>query len=187
MKWIALAVVLFVVPYTYLTLRFRKPESFQPYEDARERAHIARAGYSRISLSASRPADGQTQDRFGIAPAPGGIPADLQASLIDQPLLPVAIGAVAAGDSCSGGAGYPIRFTCAAPEGRVDLAGAHLYHKGQELFILVGFAPVADGLVPRSPSNTVELEVPSAQLDPGSYHITLVGSRGSKAWTMQVH
>jgi hypothetical protein len=187
MKWIVLAMIGFIVPYTYLTLRFRKPASFQPYEDARERAHIARAGYTRISLFVHRPADGETAGTLGIAAAPGGVPADLLTSLIDSPLLPVEIGAVAAGSSCTNGINYPIRFTCTAPAGRLDLASAHLYHKGQELYILVGFAPVADGLVPRHLSDTVEVEVPSAQLDPGSYHFTLVGSRGSKAWTVQVH
>jgi hypothetical protein len=187
MKWIILAVVLFVVPYTYLTLRFRKPASFQPYQDARERAHIERAGYTRISLSASRPADGLTTEAPGITAAPGGVPTDLLTSLIEAPLLPATIGAVAAGKSCGGGANYPIRFTCGMPAAGLDLGAAHLYQKEQALFILVGFARIADGLVPRSRSDTVQLEVPSAELEPGTYRITLVGSAQSKVWTMQVH
>jgi hypothetical protein len=187
MKWIVAAMVLFIIPYTFLTLRYRKPESFQPYEDARERAHIAKAGYSRISLSASQPADGRTEDRFGIAPSAGGIPADLSASLIDRPVLPEAVGAVAAAPACLGGANYPIRFDCTPPAGQLELSVAHLYHKGQDLFILVGFAPVADGLVQRRPADTIQLEVPSAELEPGTYQVTLVGSRASKTWAVQVH
>jgi len=187
MKWIVLAMAIFIIPYTYLTLRYRKPESFQPYEDARERAHIAKAGYSRISLSASQPADGRTVDRFGIAPAAGGIPSDLAASLIDRPVLPEAVGAVAAAPTCRDGANYPIRFDCTPPPGQLELSGAHLYQKGQNLFILVGFAPVADGLVQRHPADSVQIEVPSAELVPGTYQVTLVGARASKTWAVQVH
>ena len=187
MKWIVVAMIVFIVPYTYLTLRFRKPESFQPYEDARERAHIAKAGYSRISLSASRPADGRTEATFGIGPAAGGMPADLAASLIDHPVLPEAIGAVMAASTCTGGGNYAIRFDCTPPPGGLELSAAHLYHKGSDLYILVGFAPVAEGLVPRHPADSVALDVPSAELEPGTYQVTLVGSRSSKTWAVQVH
>src|SRR5438105_3708911 len=54
MKWIALAILLFIVPYTYLTLHFRKPgKAFEPYADLSKRANTARllsAGYQRIPL-----------------------------------------------------------------------------------------------------------------------------------------
>ena len=78
-----LAILAVVVPYTWLTLAYRKPgPAFQPYEDLRRQANVKRllaAGYQRISLTAQRPAD---------RPAvPGGTVA-ARARLDRQPLPP---------------------------------------------------------------------------------------------------
>src|ERR1017187_9050714 len=58
MKWILLGVILFIVPYTYINLHFRKPgPGFLPYDDMREREHLGRGGFKRITARLSRPAD----------------------------------------------------------------------------------------------------------------------------------
>ena len=58
MKWIVLAIVLFLVPYTFITLHFRKPgPGYLPYQDSKQRATLAKVGYQRITLSVDRPAD----------------------------------------------------------------------------------------------------------------------------------
>ena len=61
MKWIVLTIALVIVPYTFLTLHYRKPgPAYRPYQDAQERANVVRllsAGYQRITLPAQRPAD----------------------------------------------------------------------------------------------------------------------------------
>ena len=61
MKWVVLTIIAVLVPYTWLTLHYRKPgHAFEPYHDLKNRANIGRllaAGYQRIPVDASRPAD----------------------------------------------------------------------------------------------------------------------------------
>jgi len=92
MKWIVLTIALVLVPYTFLTLHYRKPgPAYRPYQDAQERANVVRllsAGYQRITLPAQRPAD----PARGTATAPtlaalGGLPSALVATLVQKPLL----------------------------------------------------------------------------------------------------
>lgn len=193
MRWIALAIILFIVPYSYLLLRYRKPTSFEPYEDARERKHIAEAGYTRISLSASRliePAGRAFKlDGLGVASVPGGLPPDLAAGLIDPPLLPVDFGIVGAAPVADATHDYTIRFDCVLPRRAEVLAvgAVHLYRKNHDLNIVIGFAPLADGLVQRMPEDRLAITLPISMLEPGSYRVVLVGSHFSKTWPLQVH
>ncbi|HZZ58116.1 MAG TPA: hypothetical protein VFE31_09820 [Opitutaceae bacterium] len=193
MRWIVIAIIVFIVPYTYLTLRYRKPTSFEPYEDARERGRIASAGYSRITLTVRRvpesPGRAPAPDIAGVASAPGGLPADLARELLQAPVLPQDIGAVAAAPAGDAAHDYRVRFDCVLPR-RPELwsvGSAHLYHKGRNLYLVVGFAPLADGLVQRMPEDRLALGIPLASLDPGSYRVTLIGVRSSKTWMLQVH
>lgn len=189
MKWIILAVVLFIVPYTYLTLRYRKPTSFQPFEEARERKHIQEVGYTRVSCRITRPADKPAGGpaELAAAPAGGGLPADLATHLVDRPVLPVQITGVRAAESCAATDEYPVRFRCQPPAGNVEFAAAHVYRKEHTLVIVAEFAPVADGLVQRGAENEATVIVPSGSFDPGSYQVTLAGSLASRTWPLQVH
>lgn len=186
MKWVVVAIAVFIAGYTYVNLKYRRPTSFEPYEDYRERARIARVGYSRVSLSVSQPADGR------IAPAPtdpvpGGLPADLHASLIDQPILPYAIGAVEAAPSLDRSQPYLVRFACSEPDAHRQLGSAHLYDKNGVLWLVVGFAPVSGELAARDLRTEVLLRVPGNSLPSGTYRVILVATRGSRAWSLQVH
>src|SRR5690606_6014035 len=43
MKWVIVAIIAILVPYTFLTLRYRKPgPAFQPYEDMKNQANVTR-------------------------------------------------------------------------------------------------------------------------------------------------
>jgi hypothetical protein len=43
MKWIVVAIVAVIVPYTFLTLRYRRPgKAFEPYADMKDRANTMR-------------------------------------------------------------------------------------------------------------------------------------------------
>lgn len=191
MRWIVASIVVFIVAYTYLTLRYRKPTSFQPYEDARERKHIAAAGYSRITLLVSRAPEAAAPrpEQARLLPAAGGLPPDLAAELIRVPVLPLDIGAVSAGAAGDAAQDYRVRFDCVLPP-RADqwaVGEAHLYRKGRDLYLVVDFAPLADGLAQRVPENRLLLTLPLAAIDPGVYRVVLIGARRSKQWTLQVH
>jgi hypothetical protein len=188
MGWILLAMILFIAPYTYLTIHFRKPgPGYQPYEDAREKTRIAHAGFKRVTLRAVRPADVRAVANGSALPAPGGLPADLTASLLEKPLLPASIGAVAAAPDAAAGDSYQIQFSCTLSDIGQQLSGGQYYVRGSDVYVIVDFERLETGLAARSRQNVIELAAPPGSFDPGTYHVTLVGQTASKSWTLQVH
>lgn len=192
MKWIALAILLVIVPYTFLTLYYRKPgPAYRPYQDAQDRANVVRllsAGYQRITLAAQRPADPVR----GAVAAPtstalGGLPASLVSTLVQKPLLPADILAVTAAPSVSAQQPYAIQFTCTLPDNKQQLAGAELYVKDAEIVITPDFELLTGGLLARSRDSVILLTLPAGSLKAGTYRVTLAGQHSSRAWTLQVH
>jgi hypothetical protein len=115
------------------------------------------------------------------------VPAALQATLVDQPLLPAEILTVSAAASASANAPYPIQLTCTLPDNKQQLGGAELYLRGTEIWISPNFEKLTGGLLTRSRENLVLLTIPAGTLKPGRYHLTLLGGTSSRAWTLQVH
>lgn len=191
MKWIVLAILLVIVPYTFLTLRYRKPgPAFQPYEDMKNRANVARllsAGYQRIPLPAQRPAD-RTGTRGGaiVSPAAGGLPADLRSTLVEPILLPAEIVNVTAAPTASTLTPYAIELTCSLPNDKQQLSGAELYVKENALVLVPIFENVAGDLLTRSRHAVVLVTVPAGALKPGPYTVALVGERASRTWALEV-
>ncbi|HVS52771.1 MAG TPA: hypothetical protein VHD62_10475 [Opitutaceae bacterium] len=191
MKWIALAIVVFIGGYTYLTLHYRKAgPAYEPYENMKTRANVARllsAGYQRIPLPAQRPADRMTPIVSAtIAPAAGGLPDPLRRTLVDAPELPSDITNVAAPPEASTRDAYTFRFACTLPDPKRLLAGADLYVHGDEIVIAADYEKISGGLLARTNDNVVELTVPAGTLKPGRYRVTLAGAQSSRAWTLQV-
>ncbi len=191
MKWIALAILLLVVPYTIVTLRYRKPgPAFQPYEDMKNRANVSRllaAGYQRIPIVAQRPADtGRAIGGAQVRTAPGGLPADLKSTLVAPLLLPTAITSVTAAETGATMLPYAIQLACTLPSEQQQLGGAHLYLREHQLVIAPTFEPIGGELMARSRQAAVLLTIPSGTLKPGRYEVTLVGESASRAWSLDV-
>lgn len=191
MKWIVLAILLTVVPYTYLTLRYRKPgPSFQPYEDMKNRANVVRllaAGYQRIPLPATRPADGPApRGGAAILPDVAGVPADLKSTLVEPPLLPAEIIRISAAPDTAATTPYAVELTCVLPDDQHQLAGAELFLRGDRAVIVPTFEPAGSSLVARSRETVVRLTFPAGALKPGRYMITVAGERGSRSWPLEV-
>ena len=191
MKWIVVAIVAVIGPYTYLTLHYRKPgPAFRPYQDLQDRANTQRllsAGYQRITLVALRPADPSRVPAGASAlPAPAGVPAALRSTLVEQPLLPTEVLGVSAAPSASSGAPYSIQFTCTLPDNKAQLAGAELYVRGDQIWITPDFERLTGKLLTRTRDNLILLTVPAGALKPGRYQIILAGQKSSRAWTLQM-
>ena len=107
--------------------------------------------------------------------------------LIDQPLLPVSIDAVAAAGSVGESQPYPIQFTCSLADNKAQLTDGLLYHRGTELIVVPVLEKLSSGLLARNRDSTVVLTVPAGTLKPGKYTVTLIGARASRRWTLQVH
>jgi hypothetical protein len=191
MKWIVLTIIVGLVAYTYLTLHYRKAApAFRPYEDIKSRANTIRllsAGYQRIPLAALRPADPAPFDpAAGGASAPGGVPAELRATLVDPPPLPAEIVRISAAPAVSALLPYPIQFTCTLADNHRQLVGAELYVKGDALYLIPDFERLNDALLARTRESVVLLTVPAGALKPGRYEATLIGEHASKTWSVQV-
>jgi hypothetical protein len=191
MKWIVLVILLCIIPYTYITLRYRKTErAFQPYEDMKNRANVMRllnAGYRRIPLPAEVPADPlKDQSSATIHTLPGGLPAELKSTLAEPPALPVEVTRVVAGPHASNDRPYSFRLACTLPDERRQLAGADLYLKGTELVVTPDFDKLSGGLMARTRDNVVQLTVPAGTLKPGKYEVTIVGQKSSRGWMLEV-
>jgi len=192
MKWIVLSIIVVLVPYTFLTLSYRKPgPAYRPYQDAQERANVVRllsAGYQRITVAAQRPADSPRAATAAPTTAVlGGLPSELVATLVQKPLLPPEIHAVTAAPSVSALQPYAIQFTCTLPDNKQQLAGAELYVKDAEIVITPDFELLTGGLLARSRESDILLTVPAGALKPGTYRVTLAGQHSSRAWSVQVH
>lgn len=191
MKWIVLAILLAVVPYTIVTLRYRKEgPAFRPYEDMKNRANVSRllaAGYQRIPLTAQRPADGtRAPGGAAVLPAPGGVPADLRSTLVEPPLLPAEIIGVSAAPSAHTFQDYTVHFSCVLPTDQQQLGGADLYVKDDALVLVPTFERVGGDLLTRSRQAEVLLTVAPGALKPGSYTVTLAAEKSSRAWSLEV-
>jgi len=188
MRWIALAILLYIAGYTIVTLRYRKPgPEFQPYAQALERAALAKAGFQRVPAKTERPADprfGEAPDGLGIVP--GGLPPPLLAALPAHAPLPVEIGRIAASSGANRYLAYTVEFACVLPDNRRELGGAEIFLKGGELFIVPDLVRLPGELLTRTRENAILLTVPAGAIPPGRYRATLVGERSSKVWTLLV-
>ena len=190
MKWIILAILLCVVPYTFLTLRYRKPgKAFEPYVDLKQRANVIRLlsnGYQRIPLTAQRPVDSAHLSAIATTTAAGGLPAELRSTLVDVPQLPAEIGPVAATRGANSVQPYAIEFTCTLPDNKQLLGGAELYVKGDQIVITPTFERITGALLTRTREPIVLLTIPAGTLKPGHYRVTLTGERASRTWSLDV-
>jgi hypothetical protein len=192
MKWVIVTILVVLVPFTYLNLRYRKPgPAYRPYQDAQDRANVVRllsAGYRRITLAAQRPADtvrGPTP--APTLPATGGLPEELVKTLVQRPLLPAEIRSVTAAGSLKADQPYAIQFTCMLPDNKQQLAGAELYLRDSEIVITPDFELLTGGLLARTRESVILLTVPPGSIKPGQYRVTLTGQNSSRAWMLQVH
>jgi hypothetical protein len=192
MKWVLLAIVLVILPYTYLRWHFRKPgRAFEPYHDTKEHANTMRllsAGFQRVVVPLDRPADAvaNPQPRVNASAAIGGLPASLASTLVDSPPLPVEISAINAAAETNTLLPYAIEFTCTLPDNHQQPGGAQIFIRGEEIVAVPDLERLSGGLLARVRDNQVRINIPAGVLKPGRYHVTLVGSRTSRAWDLTV-
>ena len=189
MKWVILAIVIFIPLYTFLTLHFRRKDpAFVPYQDMRDRADVIRllgAGYQRVTADASRPAV-SIGSGDPTSPAPGGMPPELAKTLIESPLLPESIDSVSAERTAASAIDYQIGLTYTLADNKRQLSGAHLYEHGGDLVIVADFERLGGGLLARTREGTALITIPPGSIRPGTYRVTLVGERESRSWSLRV-
>ncbi len=193
MKWIIVTILVTIIPYTWITLAYRKPNpAHEPYQDNKDRAQVLRLlehEFSRIDLPVKLMVDpdvppAETTDASAIA---GGIPPLLSDLLIDKPPVPVDFPLVAAPSSALSGVPYVITVAFTQPDLDERVEETTLYRRHQELVLIIDYQPTPDGLQARRKEVTAQITIPANTLQPGEYRATLVGDRESRRWTFVVH
>lgn len=192
MKWIILAILACIIPYTWLTIAYRKEgPAHQPYQDNKDRAQVLRLlenDFYRFDLSMALLPD-------PLYPAPGlaeteklagGLPPLLREVLIDPSPLPPRIPMVAAPARGSAGAPYAFHFACAQPRKGEPPTTATLYRRDSELVVLVGYDASPEELKTRDLDAVAKVTLPADTLEAGDYQITLLGARESRRWRLKL-
>ncbi|WP_221032989.1 hypothetical protein [Actomonas aquatica] len=193
MKWIVLAIVACLVPYTWLTLAYRKEgPAYEPYQDNKDRAQVMRlldAGFRRVELSLDRLVDpsmplAASAETQAIE---GGLPPLLSEVLIDKPPVPSSFALVDAPAQSLAGAPYVLLLTAQQPDHSERPAVSTLYLRGQEAVFIVGYDALPGDLQARDLTARLRLTVPPNTLEPGTYQGTLIGALESRRWTFDIH
>ena len=195
LRWVVVAIVVFIVAYTFLRLHYGKHEKpFEPYHDLGERADTRRLlelGYERVAVEIERPAEILPASRFAptvdeIGSASGGLPAELAGALATRPSLPAAITSVTAPREIAPDGTYALQFICAQPDYKTQIDGVLLLRKGPQLLLLPDFPRLSGQLLARSKETVVLVRIPVQGFAPGRYTVTLCGGRASKTWEFTV-
>ncbi len=192
MWWIVVAIVAVLVPYTWVTVHYRKEaRPFEPYSDMKREANVQRlatAGFQRITLLAERPADAAYQGSplASSQPAPAGIPAVLKDTLIEIPSLPEEIRSVTAPATASTLLPYTVDLDCTVADTGYGLASAYLYLKDTVLYLMADCEKVAGELRSRSQAMPLRLTAPAGSIPPGHYVVLAAGSKSSQQWNLTV-
>ena len=192
MKWIIIGILACIIPYTWLTIAYRKPNpAHEPYQDNKDRAQVLRlldSGFHRIELPMNVLVvpPGPTTESATSEAIPGGFPPLLHDVLIERPPVPSEYLRVTAPVTALASAPYTFDFVCTQPDHDELPAQTQLYHRQQELVIIVGFETTPGELQSRRLEFTALITIPANTLEPGTYRATLVGARESRRWTFEV-
>ena len=192
MKWIVLAIVVFVVGYTVVNIYFRKANPpYRPYQDAQDRATTARllsAGWQKVAINTRRPIEKPVTTE---APAAIGrdFPGlgDLDAKFAEKPKLVATIDQVIAPGAVARGSDYAAYFTATLPDLKAQVGDLTLFRKANEL-VLIPTLETLPGkeLKSRWNDSTYWLDFPTANLPPGRYEMRIVAKGPAALWAFTV-
>jgi hypothetical protein len=193
MKWIVVAILVFVAGYTAVNFYFRKPgRAYRPYQDAQDRATTARllaAGWHKVPVDTRRPVE---------KPAPAGTPApvtrgdfglglDFAPNFAEPPALVATIERVVAPAEIAQGQDYSLHFTASLADQHNQLGEVTLYQRGQELVFVPAIEPLpGQQLMSRWNDATYAATFATAGLPPGRYTARLVARGPAATWSFTV-
>jgi hypothetical protein len=192
MKWIVLAIVVFMVGYTAVNLFYRKKgPAYRPYQDAQDRATTARllaAGWSKIQLNHRRPVEkADTGNPAAISREIAGLGPDLESKFAEKPKLLASIDRVTAPASVAHGDDYTVYFTASLPKQTAQVGDISLYHRGNEL-VLIATSENLPGkdLMSRWSDANYAATFSTANLPPGRYTMRIVALAPAAAWSFTI-
>ena len=193
MKWIIVAIILFVIGYTAGNFYFRKPgRAYRPYQDAQDRATTARllaAGWQKMPVDNRRPAEKPGGD-FTTAPTKRdyvGVGADLEGKFAEKPKMLATIDKVVAPDSVAHGQAYSLYFTGSLDDLKGQVGELNLYRKGNELVLIPSIEKLPGSeLRSRWNDSNYWVSFSTAALPPGQYEMRIVAQGPASTWSFTV-
>lgn len=192
MKWVVVAIVLFVAGYTVVNVLYRKPgKAFRPYEDMNTRATTARllsAGWQKTSIDLVRPTE---KPSIGIAATikrgPAGLGSDLGTAFAQKPQLLATVDRVTAADQVRRGETYRVHFSGKFGDQKLQVANAELLRRDHEIVLM----PVAEklpgnNLLSRWPDADFWTGIPTDNLPPGNYTMRILSHGPAAQWEFRV-
>lgn len=192
MKWIMVAIIVFVVGYSVVNFYFRKPgRSYRPYQDAQDRATTARlvaAGWQKMTIDTRRPAEKAVlasaaathRDYIGVGP-------DLDPNFAEKPVLPETIDKVFAPDSITRGRDYSLYFTASLTDLKTQIGELALYRRENELVLIPNLEPLpGKELMSRWNDTNFWASFSTANLPPGNYEMRIVAKGPALVWSFTV-
>jgi hypothetical protein len=193
MKWVVVAIVIFVTGYTAINLYFRKPgQAYRPYQDAQDRATTARlleAGWQKMPVDARRPVEKPAVDDSpaAVTRAAVGLGPDLAGKFAEPPKLLASIDRVVAPATVPHGTEYSAYFTASLTSQKAQVGDLALYRKDHELVLIPSTEPLpGKDLMSRWSDSTYCVNFSTAKLPPGRYQIRLIAQGPAAAWSFTV-
>lgn len=194
MKWVLLAIIAILIPYTAITLLYRKESRpFEPYSDMKRQANVHRllkAGFNRYAVTTERPTETgpgvPAARRASVQIVEAGLPPALAEALIEVPHLPISVRQLAVPASVRRGQPLVLSLVAGLPDHKEALGETFLYARGSELTLVVGFETLPGKLESRARELTLRTTVPTEHLTAGSYRLVVVGLKESQAGNLAV-
>lgn len=191
MKWVVLTIAVFIAGYTFVNLKYRKPQKpHEPAADMRQRVTAARlkeAGWEKLPLSTRRPVEKLTMAEATLSRGLPGLGLDFTNAMVEKPVLMKSIDKVAAPDNVAAGEDYTVCFTATVTDQRYQLGEIQLYRRGTDLVLL----PVEEHLpgkelYSRWKDDNYCATFATTKLAPGTYTVTLLSGGPAAKWNFSV-
>jgi hypothetical protein len=193
MKWVVLAIFLFIAGYTLVNVYYRKPgPGYRPYQDAQDRATTARllnAGWKMMPVTTRRPVEKEVLAgaAASVSRAAAGLGPDLQAKFAEKPALVASVDRVTAPAEVERGRDYAAYFTASLADLTEQMGAISLYRKGRELVLIPSIEKLpGKELMSRWNDSPYWLDFPTAALPPGRYVMRIVARGPALEWSFTV-
>lgn len=192
MKWIVVAIVVFVIGYTIVNIYYRKPgRAYRPYQDAQDRATTVRllaAGWQKVHVESRRPVEKPSVAApAAITRGAVGLGPDLAPQFAEAPKLLKSIDKVVASSAVAHGADYTVYFTATLANQKSQVGDVSLYRKASELVLVPTIEPLpGKDLMSRWSDANYCISFSTESLAPGRYTMRIVAQGPAAAWSFTV-